>query len=400
MLYTLLGNIVEEGRRFASASDMKIADMSANTPVGTTLAILERTLKVMSAVQARVHYSMKQELQLLRDIIKEDTPPEYAYQPVEGTRFAKKSDYDDIDVIPVSDPNAATMSQKIVQYQAVIQLSQTAPQLYNLPYLHRQMINILGIKNADKLVPLPDDRKPADPITENMNLMNMKPVKAFMYQDHEAHIKVHMNAIQDPKIAQMLSQNPQAQAIHSAALAHINEHLAFAYRKHMEDLLGVQLPNYNEEDNEGIPREMEVQISAMAAQASDMLLNRNKTEMAAQQAQQAAQDPIVQMQQKDLAIKEAELQRKAKKDESDTMLRIQQQQIEKERIASQERMAIKTQGINLAEKVMDLKMRKEDRDNTLGVDLIKHSNEIKNKNRLTNKQILASVMKPSNKDNK
>ncbi len=400
VLYTLLGNIVEEGRRFASASDMKIADMSANTPVGTTLAILERTLKVMSAVQARVHYSMKQELQLLRDIIKEDTPPEYAYQPVEGTRFAKKSDYDDIDVIPVSDPNAATMSQKIVQYQAVIQLSQTAPQLYNLPYLHRQMINILGIKNADKLVPLPDDRKPADPITENMNLMNMKPVKAFMYQDHEAHIKVHMNAIQDPKIAQLLSQNPQAQAIHSAALAHINEHLAFAYRKHMEDLLGVQLPNYNEEDNEGIPREMEVQISAMAAQASDMLLNRNKTEMAAQQAQQAAQDPIVQMQQKDLAIKEAELQRKAKKDESDTMLRIQQQQIEKERIASQERMAIKTQGINLAEKVMDLKMRKEDRDNTLGVDLIKHSNEIKNKNRLTNKQILASVMKPSNKDNK
>jgi hypothetical protein len=228
----------------------------------------------------------------------------------------------------------------------------------------------------------------------------MKPVKAFMYQDHEAHIKVHMNAIQDPKIAQMLSQNPQAQAIHSAALAHINEHLAFAYRRHMEDILGVQLPDYKEEDNEGIPREMEVKISAMAAQASDMLLNRNKTEMAAQQAQQAAQDPIVQMQQKDLAIKEAELQRKAKKDEADTMLRVQQQAIEKERIASQERMAIKTQGINLAEKVMDLKMRKEDRDNTLGVDLIKHSNDIKNKNRLTNKQILANVMKPSNKDNK
>jgi hypothetical protein len=400
VLYTLLGNIVEEGRRFASASDMKIADMSANTPVGTTLAILERTLKVMSAVQARVHYSMKQELQLLRDIIKEDTPPEYAYQPVEGTRFAKKSDYDDIDVIPVSDPNAATMSQKIVQYQAVIQLSQTAPQLYNLPYLHRQMINILGIKNADKLVPLPDDRKPADPITENMNLMNMKPVKAFMYQDHEAHIKVHMNAIQDPKIAQLLSQNPQAQAIHSAALAHINEHLAFAYRRHMEDILGVQLPNYNEEDNEGIPREMEVKISAMAAQASDMLLNRNKTEMAAQQAQQAAQDPIVQMQQKDLAIKEAELQRKAKKDADDVALRVQQQQIEKERIASQERMAGKSQGANLAEKVLELKMRNKEHQDTLGVDLIKHSNDIKNKNRLTNKQILANVMKPSNKDNK
>jgi hypothetical protein len=401
VLFTLLQNIVDEGRRFASVADLKVADMSAQTPVGTTLAILERTLKVMTAVQARVHYSMKQELQLLRDIIKEDTPPEYSYDPEEGNRFAKKADYDDVDVIPVSDPNAATMSQKIVQYQAVIQLAQQAPQLYNLPYLHRQMIQILGIKNADKLVPLPDDRKPADPITENMNLMNMKPVKAFMYQDHEAHIQVHMNAMQDPKLAQIMSQNPQAQAIHSAALAHINEHLAFAYRRQMEDILGVQLPDYQEEDEESIPKDMEVRISAMAAQASNVLLNRNKTEIAAQQAQQAAQDPIIQMQQKDLAIKEAEIQRKAKKDADEFMLRQQQQQIERERIASQEKMAGKAQGAKLAEKVMELKTNQDDKKTALGVDLIKQATQMQHNKKQTNKQILASVMKPNpQKENK
>jgi hypothetical protein len=401
VLFTLLQNIVDEGRRFASVADLKVADMSAQTPVGTTLAILERTLKVMSAVQARVHYSMKQELQLLRDIIKEDTPPEYSYQPVEGNRFAKQSDYDDIDVIPVSDPNAATMSQKIVQYQAVIQLAQQAPQLYNLPYLHRQMIQILGIKNADKLVPLPDDRKPSDPITENMNIMNMKPVKAFMYQDHEAHIQVHMNAMQDPKLAQLMSQNPQSQAMQAAALAHINEHLAFAYRRHMEDLLGVELPEYQEDDQEGIPKEMEIQISAMAAQASNTLLNRNKTEIAAQQAQQAAQDPIIQMQQKDLAIKEAEIQRKAKKDADDVMLRQQQQQIERERIASQEKMANTAQGTKMAEKVMELKTNQDDKQKAIGVDLMKHITNIQNDRKKTNKQILASVMKPNpQKENK
>jgi hypothetical protein len=401
VLFTLLQNIVDEGRRFASVADLKVADMSAQTPVGTTLAILERTLKVMSAVQARVHYSMKQELQLLRDIIKEDTPPEYSYQPVEGNRFAKQSDYDDIDVIPVSDPNAATMSQKIVQYQAVIQLAQQAPQLYNLPYLHRQMIQILGIKNADKLVPLPDDRKPSDPITENMNIMKMKPVKAFMYQDHEAHIQVHMNAMQDPKLAQLMSQNPQSQAMQAAALAHINEHLAFAYRRHMEDLLGVELPEYQEDDQEGIPKEMEIQISAMAAQASNTLLNRNKTEIAAQQAQQAAQDPIIQMQQKDLAIKEAEIQRKAKKDADDVMLRQQQQQIERERIASQEKMANTAQGTKMAEKVMELKTNQDDKQKAIGVDLMKHITNIQNDRKKTNKQILASVMKPNpQKENK
>jgi hypothetical protein len=339
VLYSLLGTIVDEGRRFASAADIEISDMSANTPVGTTLAILERTLKVMSAVQARVHYSMKQELQLLRDIIRDYTPPDYDYQPDEGTRFAKKSDYDDVDVIPVSDPNAATMSQKVVQYQAVLQLAQQAPQLYDLAQLHRQMLEVLGIKNAKKLIKLEEDQLPQDPILENMNIMNMRPVKAFLYQDHEAHIQVHVNAMKDPKIAQMMGQNPNAQAIGAAAMAHINEHLAYAYRRQMEQLMGVQLPDPDQEKDEGIPRDMEVQISAMAAQASNMLLNRNQTEIAAQQAQQAQQDPVIQMQAKELQLKEAEEMRKKQKDVMDASAKADQLRIEQERIASQERIA-------------------------------------------------------------
>jgi hypothetical protein len=339
VLYSLLGTIVEEGRRFASASDMKIADMSANTPVGTTLAILERTLKVMSAVQARVHYSMKQELKLLKDIIRDYTPDQYSYTPDVGTRFAKQEDYDNCDVIPVSDPNAATMSQKVVQYQAVLQLAQQAPQLYDLGQLHRQMLEVLGIKNAKKLVKIEDDQMPEDPVTENMNILNMKPVKAFLYQDHQAHIQVHMNAMQDPKLAQLIGQNPQAQAIAAAGMAHIQQHLAFEYRKQMEDMMGVPLPTGEEENEEAIPRDMELQISRMAAQASDALLNRNKTEVAAQQAQQAAQDPIIQMQAKELELKQAEEQRKMQKDQSDAAAKAAQLEIEKERIASQERIA-------------------------------------------------------------
>jgi hypothetical protein len=339
VLYSLLGTIVEEGRRFASASDMKIADMSANTPVGTTLAILERTLKVMSAVQARVHYSMKQELKLLKDIIRDYTPDQYSYTPDVGTRFAKQEDYDNVDVIPVSDPNAATMSQKVVQYQAVLQLAQQAPQLYDLGQLHRQMLEVLGIKNAKKLVKIEDDQMPEDPVTENMNIMNMKPVKAFLYQDHQAHIQVHMNAMQDPKLAQLIGQNPQAQAIAAAAMAHIQQHLAFEYRKQMEDIMGVPLPSGEEENDEGMPRDIEVQVSRMAAQASDALLNRNKTEVAAQQAQQAAQDPVIQMQAKELELKQQEEQRKAQKDQADAAAKAAQLQIEKERIASQERIA-------------------------------------------------------------
>jgi hypothetical protein len=337
VLYSLMNTIVDEGRRFASAADLKISDMSANSPVGTTLAILERTLKVMSAVQARVHYSMKQELKLLKDIIRDYTPEEYSYQPDEGSRLAKQSDYDNVDVIPVSDPNAATMSQKVVQYQAVLQLAQQAPQLYDMAKLHRQMLDVLGIKNAEKLVKLEEDKKPEDPVTENMNIINMKPVKAFYYQDHQAHIQVHMNAIQDPKIGQLIGQNPNAQAIQAAALAHINEHLGFEYKKQMEQLMGVPLPA--EEDDEGIPKEFEVQISRMAAQASDMLLNRNKTEIAAQQAQQAAQDPVIQMQVKQQQLDEQDLLRKKQKDVLDAAAKADQVKVEKERIASQERIA-------------------------------------------------------------
>jgi hypothetical protein len=333
----LLGTIVEEGRRFASASDMKIADMSANTPVGTTLAILERTLKVMSAVQARVHYSLKQELKLLKAIIRDYTPDEYSYQPDVGTRFAKQSDYDNCDVIPVSDPNAATMSQKVVQYQAVLQLAQQAPQLYDLGQLHRQMLEVLGIKNAKKLVKIEDDQMPEDPITENMNIINMKPVKAFLYQDHQAHIQVHMNAMKDPKIAALIGQNPQAQAIQAAALAHIQQHLAFEYRKQMEQIMGIPLPTG--EEDEGIPKDLELQISQMASQASDQLLQRNQTEIAAQQAQQAQQDPVIQMQMQELQLKQSEEQRKSAKDQADVQEAAARLEVERERIASQERIA-------------------------------------------------------------
>lgn len=356
VLYSLLGTIVEEGRRFASAADLQISDMSANSPVGTTLAILERTLKVMSAVQARVHYSLKQELCLIRDIIRDYTPEEYSYEPDEGGRFAKQSDYDNVDVIPVSDPNAATMSQKVVQYQAVLQLSQQAPQLYNMALLHRQMLEVLGIKNAKKLVPVEDDQMPMDPVTENMNLINMKPVKAFLYQDHQSHIQVHMNAMQDPKLAALIGQNPQAQAIGAAAMAHISEHLAFEYRKQMEEILGIPLPTG--EEDEGIPKDMEVQISIMAAKASDALLNRNKTEVAAQQAQQAAQDPVIQMQAKELELKKAEEERKAKKDLMDAAAQADKIAVDEERIKSAERIAGAQIGAKTAKDQNEMEFKK------------------------------------------
>lgn len=355
VLYSLLGTIVEEGRRFASAGDLQISDMSANTPVGTTLAILERTLKVMSAVQARVHYSLKQELNLLRDIIRDYTPEEYSYDPEEGDRFAKKSDYDNVDIIPVSDPNAATMSQKVVQYQAALQLAQQAPQLYNLALLHRQMLDVLGIKDAKKLVPIDDDQLPKDPVTENMNIINMKPVKAFMHQNHKAHIQVHMNAMQDPKIAQMIGQNPNAQAISAAAMAHMNEHLAFEYKQQMEQSMGMMIPD--NENEQAIPKEMESQIAAMAAQASDVLLNRNKTEIAAQQAQQAAQDPVIQMQAQELKLKEQEVERKKQKDLMDAASKADQQQIDQERIVSHERIAGLQIGAKVAKDKQEIQMK-------------------------------------------
>ena len=336
VLYSLLGTIVEEGRRFASAADMKVSDMSANAPVGTTLAILERTLKVMSAVQARIHYSMKQELCLLKDIIRDYTPEDYDYEPVDGRARAKKTDYELVAVIPVSDPNAATMAQKIVQYQAVLQLAQNAPQIYNLPQLHRQMLDVLGIRNAQKLIPLEDDKKPKDPLTENMDVLGQKPLKAFLYQDHESHIIAHTNFMQDPLTAKIIGQNPQAQMMAAALQAHIAEHFGFKYRQMIEQQLGAPLPYYKEEDEDFIPEEYEVQISRLVAQASAQVLQQNQAQVAQQQAQQQAQDPIIQMQQQELQIKAQDVQRKAQKDQSDIALKQEQIQVERERIQSQE----------------------------------------------------------------
>ena len=355
VLYSLLGTIVEEGRRFASAADLKVSDMSAQSPVGTTLAILERTLKVMSAVQARIHYSMKQEFKLLKTIIRDYTPEEYTYEPVEGPPRAKQSDYDNVDVIPVSDPNAATMSQKVVQYQAVMQLAQQAPQLYDLPFLHRQMLEVLGIKNASKLVPTEDDEKPRDPVSENMDILTGKPVKAFIYQDHEAHIVVHMSAIQDPKIARMVGQSPMANQMMGAMAAHIQEHVAFEYRRQLEEQLGVPYPAPDQD----MPEDLEVQISRLAAAGAQKLLAKNQAEAAQQQAQQVAQDPIVQMQQAELAIKQAELQRKTTKDQLDAAAQADQLEIEKQRIEAQKEIAGMQVGAKAAKDKADLESKME-----------------------------------------
>jgi hypothetical protein len=331
VLAGLLDKIVDEGRKFASAADIQVADMSANSPVGTTLAILERTLKVMTAVQARIHYSFKQELRLLRDIIRDYTPPEYTYEPAEGTPKAKQSDYDLVSVIPVSDPNAATMAQKIVQYQAVIQLAQMAPQIYDLPQLHRQMLDVLGIKNAEKLVPLPEDDMPVDPISENMNALKGVPLKAFISQDQDAHIAAHQMFMQDPLVMKTIGQNPQANMIMASLQSHIAEHLGFHYRTLVEEQMGVPLPP----PNEPLPEDVEVQLSRLIAQASAQVLQANTAQAQQQQAQQLAQDPLIQMQQQELQIKGADQQRKAQKDQVDAQLKSSQQQIERERIQLQ-----------------------------------------------------------------
>jgi hypothetical protein len=313
VLAGLLDKIVDEGRRFAATADMKVSDMSAQAPVGTTLAILERTLKVMSAVQARVHYAFKQELQLIAELVRDDsnTHTEYPYEvDAPQGKKARYEDYHHLEIVPVSDPNAATMSQRIVQYQAVLQLSATAPQIYDMPELHRQMLHVLGLKNIDKLIPTADDLKPTDPVQENQNVLAGKPVKAFAYQDHEAHIAVHNMAAQDPLIQQLIGQNPKAQAIHAALMAHIAEHVGFAYRNKMSLALGAPLPDASE----GLPAEMEYELSKMLAQAAPQVLAQSQAMVAQQQAQQNMQDPLIQMQQKELQIKEAEVQRKAKKD--------------------------------------------------------------------------------------
>jgi hypothetical protein len=334
VLMSLLNQIVEEGRRFAGAADIQISDMSANSPVGTTLAILERTMKVMSAVQARIHYSLKQELRLLKDIIRDYTPEEYPYEPTQGDRQAKKSDYDMVDVIPVSDPNAATLSQKVVQYQAVIQLAQTAPQLYDLAYLHRQMLDVLGIKNADKLVKLDDDAQPLDPISENMNAVRGKPMKAFIYQDHDAHIAAHQAFMTDPVVMKTLGQNPQANQIMAALQAHMAEHLGFQYRSQIEKQLGVTLP----EPDKPLPASVEVELSRLVATASQQLLEIHKGQEAQQKNQEQQQDPLIQLQQAELQVKQQDAQRKMQKDATDAQAKTAQIETERMRIQQQAQM--------------------------------------------------------------
>jgi hypothetical protein len=367
VLLQLMNQIVEEGRRFASAADMKVADMSANSPVGTTLAILERTLKVMSAVQARIHYSMKQEFRLLRDIIRDCTPPDYAYEPIDGKRSVKQSDYDQVDILPVSDPNAATMAQKVVQYQAVMQMAAQSPQIYDQVELNRQMLEVLGIKNIGKLIPSAEDFKPKDPVSENMAIMNMKPVKAFIYQDHEAHISVHQSLLKDPKIAAVMGQNPQAQAMMAAMQAHISEHVGFEYRKKIEEQLGIPLPSMDEE----MSKEIEVEFSRMMAAAGQKLLQQNQAQAAQKQAQEQSQDPIVQMQQQELALKKQEVDIKKQKVILDASAKADQMEIERERIEAQKAIAGMQVGAKSAKDKADLDAKMEAEGVRLGSQIAK-----------------------------
>ena len=370
VLFALFQNIVQEGRQFASAGDMKVSDMSAQAPVGTTLAILERTLKVMGAVQARMHYSMRQEFRLLKAIIADYTPEEYDYEPVDGSRRAKKSDYDMVAVIPVSDPNAATMAQKIVQYQAALQLAQTAPQLYNLPLLHRQMIEVLGIKNAAKLIPIEDDAKATDPVQENQNVLTGKPAKAFIEQDHQAHIAVHTSMLQNPKIMGLVGQTPQGQALVAAMMAHINEHLAFAYRKEVEQTVGLLLPTEEQEKN--MAPEVAAQVAQLAAQASTRMTQQAQSMAAQQQAQQQAQDPLVQMQQQELQIKMQELQLKVQKQQIDAATKADQLRIEESRIAAQKEIAAMQVGATAAAAKDKLQKHQLLEGTRIGADIAKH----------------------------
>ena len=373
VLAQLLDKIVDDGRRFAAIADLKVSDMSAQSPVGTTLAILERMLKVMSAVQARIHYSMKQEFKLLKAIIRDYTPEDYSYEPVEGTRSVKQSDYDQVDVIPVSDPNAATMSQKVVQYQAVLQLAQGAPQLYDMPMLHRQMLEVLGIRNAEKLVPMPEDQKPRDPISENMAVITGKPVKAFIYQDHEAHIRVHMAGMQDPKIAALIGQNPMAQQIQAAMMAHINEHIAFEYRRQMEKEIGAELPPPNQE----MPEELEIAISRLAARGAEQLLQKDQAEMAQQQAQAEMQNPLTQIQMQELQIKAAEVERKKQKDIMDAAARADQLEIERMRVEKQAEIDGAKLGVQIAKSRAEGAARNEAEGIKLGLEMGRVLREVK-----------------------
>ena len=398
-LIQLLNQIIEEGRRFAAAGDLKVSDMSANSPVGTTLAILERTLKVMSAIQARMHFSMKNEFKLLKKIIASYAPADYSYEPATGNRKARRKDYEMINIIPVSDPNAATMSQKVVQYQAVLQLSQTAPQLYNLPYLHRQMLSVLGIKNAEKLVPLPEDEKPLDPITENMNALKSKPMKAFMYQDHQAHIQIHMAMLNDPKIRETIGQNPQAPMIAQALQAHITEHVGMEYKRQMELTMGINIP-YNDLDSDDedtrITPEQELQIARMAVPAAQQLLNQNQTEIAAKNAQQASQDPVVQMQLKELQLKAQEVDIKMKKMQIDAAAKADQLELEKARISAQKEIA----GMQVTAKAQAEKANIASKEKMEGFRLGSDIGRSKAQMAMQENQQRKQNQQPSNKENK
>jgi hypothetical protein len=387
VLNQLMNQIIEEGRRFASAADMKVSDMSANSPVGTTLAILERTLKVMSAVQARIYYAMKQEFKLLKGIIRDYTPEEYSYDPEIGDRRAKQADYDNVDVIPVSDPNAATMSQKVVQYQAVMQMAQANPQIYDQVELNKQMLEVLGVKNISKLIPSSDDQTPKDPVSENMNIINGKPVKAFIYQDHQAHIQVHMTAMQDPKILQMVGQNPQAGAIQAAAMAHINEHVAFEYRKQLEEQLGVPLPK----PDETLPEDIEFELSKVMAEAAKKLAAKSASEAQQEQAQQQQQDPIIQMQQQELQLKAQDLQIKQQKTQADIQADQARLELDKMRIESQERIAGAQLGANAMkdEKQMEAKQLLEG--TKIGIEAVKAGNQLEYQKEQSEKQYRAQM---------
>ncbi len=374
VLNQLMNQIIDEGRRFASAADLKVSDMSANAPVGTTLAILERTLKVMSAVQARIHYSMRQELRLLKGIIKDFTPEDYAYTPETGSREAKQSDYDKVEVIPVSDPNAATMSQKVVQYQAVMQLAQQNPDIYDMIELNRQMLDVLGVKNAEKLIPQKDNMKPMNPVTENMNIMNSKPVKAFIYQDSEAHIKTHMSFIKDPIVGEMIGQSPNATKIYSAMEAHIAEHIAFAYRQKLEEELGAPLPP----PEEALPEDVEVELSRLVAKASEQLLQKNMTEAQQKEQQQQQQDPLIQMQQQELQIKQMEAQAKAKKMTDDSAIDAARLQLEKAKMESQERIAGAKIGADAVNQQKELDAKEFMEGTKLGAEAVKQQKERNN----------------------
>ena len=347
VLAALLEKIVEEGRRFAATADMQVSDMSAQAPVGTTLALLERQLKVMTAVQARLHYTFKQELGLLATIIRDNADPEYSFDPEQGTRAARHEDYEDVDIIPVSDPNAATMSQRVVQYQAVIQMAQMAPDIYDLPQLHRRMLEVLGIKNPDKLIPLPDDEKPKDPVSENMAMLRSEPMKAFMHQDHDAHIKVHMAMINDPIVQQLVGQNPKAPMMQAAMMAHIAEHVGYAYRQKIEQQLGMPLPP----EDEKLPPEIELALSGMMAQAANQVLQQSQGAAAQMQAQQQAQDPVLQMQAQELALKQQELQIKAQKTQADIALASQKLKVDTADKADRMRLEEKKLKVDYADRV-------------------------------------------------